>query len=276
MPLPRFLASNPAVRATTTAARLIWQSKIMTLGVACELLAVIAAVVNWVTNLWWLPNAALTLATLGAVAVATKIAWDYHGRGLNAQQRQDVDGILTDASLNEKQRNEIAAAIKSSGLTAFQKIDLETALYETTAVANAAEAQTAVAAATHYLSRQRPDHAHVVVIYTIGVGRLDIRYVDPPRPEGACQRQHAYESGDDLNFVTIAISLFRGFTNPAVLWKHPGNRRICYTNYNDIVEPGHELIFSFEDCVPKWRLPTTGDYVLKHDALNGSAWEQQP
>ena len=86
-----FLVSN---RATTTAARMIWRSKIMTLGVACEILAVIAAILNWVNNFWWLPNAALTLATLGAVAVATKIAWDYHGRGLNAQQRDDVDGIL--------------------------------------------------------------------------------------------------------------------------------------------------------------------------------------
>ena len=56
MPLPRFLASNPAARATTTAARLIWQSKIMTLGVVCEALAAVAAVLTWVTNLWWLPQ----------------------------------------------------------------------------------------------------------------------------------------------------------------------------------------------------------------------------
>ena len=84
MPSPRFLASNPAVRATTTAISLIWQSKIMTGAIVCEAIAAIAAVLNWVTDFWWLANAALTLATFGAVAVACRVAWDYHGRGLNA------------------------------------------------------------------------------------------------------------------------------------------------------------------------------------------------
>ena len=86
MPPPRFLASNPAVRATTTAVSLIWQSKIMTGAIVCEAIAAIAAVLNWVTDFWWLANAALTLATFGAVAVACRVAWDYHGRGLNAHQ----------------------------------------------------------------------------------------------------------------------------------------------------------------------------------------------
>ena len=276
MPLPRFLTSNPAVRATTTAARMIWQSKIMTSGVVCEALAVIAAILTWVNNSWWLPNAALTLATLGTVAVAGRIAWDYHGRGLNAQQRDDVDGILTDTNLNQTQRTEIERLIQSSGLTKHQKDDLDTALYETTAVANAAEAQKAVDAAVRYLARQRPDHGHVVVIHTTGIGRLNSICVEPPRPNGACQRKHTYESGDDLNPVEVAKALFWDFTTPAVLWRHPGNRKFCHTNNNDIDEPGHELIFIPHDCVPKWRFPAPGDYVLRHNATSGSTWEKQP
>ena len=277
MPLPRFLASNPAVRATTMAARLIWQSKIMTLGVACELLAVIAAVVNWVTNLWWLPNAALTLATLGAVAVATKIAWDYHGRGLNVQQRDDVNGILANTSLNETQRDDIERLIQSSGLTPQQKLDLPAEIGKLD-IAILVEAQKALLAALDYLrgpDNRGPDHGHLVVIYRTGV-RLDVRYVEPPRASSPCQRQHPHGQSDDFNFVEVTNSLFQPFTNPTVLWKHPGNREICHTNYDDIDEPGNHLTFSPEDCVPKWRFPASGDYVLKHDALNGSAWEQQP
>ena len=194
MPLPDLLASNRAVRVTTTGTRLIWQSKIMTLGIVCEILAVIAAILNWVNDLWWLPNATLTLATLGAVAVATKTAWDYHGRGLNAQQRDDVDDILTNASLNEPQKNQVTETIESSGLTARQKRDLQTVLYETD-VANVVAARKAVAAARDYL--ESSDHGHVVVIHTVAVGRLDVRYVDPPPARGVCQRQHAYERADD-------------------------------------------------------------------------------
>ena len=273
MPLPRFLASNPAVRATTTAARLIWQSKIMTLGVACEFLAVIAAVVNWVTNLWWLPNAALTLATLGAVAVATKIAWDYHGRGLNAQQRDDAAGIISNASLNETQSKETAEAIQSSGLTPLQKAEMPSALREID-VASIVDAQKAVNSALEYLTR--PGHGQVVVIHRVGIGRLDVRYLDPPPVRGVCERQHAQEPGTTLNFVEVATSLFQPFTNPAVLWKHPGSGYFCHTNYDAPGAHGQNLIFSFEDCVPKWRVPTSGDYVLRHDPNRGSTWEQQP
>ena len=294
MPPPRFLTSNAAVRATTTAARMIWQSKIMTSGVVCEILAVIAAILNWVSNFWWLPNAALTLATLGAVAVATKIAWDYNGRGLNAQQRDDVNGILANTSLNKTQRDDvdgilahtnlnqtqrtkIERLIQSSGLTPQQKLDLPAEIGKLD-IAILVEAQKAVLAALDYLrgpDNRGPDHGHLVVIYRTGV-RLDVRYVEPPRASSPCQRQHPHGQADDFNFVEVTNSLFQPFTNPTVLWKHPGNREICHTNYDDIDEPGNHLTFSPEDCVPKWRFPASGDYVLKHDALNGSAWEQQP
>ena len=272
MPSPRFLASNPAVRATTTAISLIWQSKIMMGAIVCEAIAAIAAVLNWVTDFWWLANAALTLATFGAVAVACRVAWDYHGRGLNAQQTHHVDGILTGASLNQTQSNEIAEAIQSSGLTPRQKSDLPAAI-RTIEVAIIVEAQKALDVALDFL--QRSDHGHVVVIYRIG-RRLDVRYVYRLRERDPCPRQHPYEPGTDLNYVEVATSFFRGFTNPAVLWKHPGNGNVCHTNYDARGAHGHELIFSFEDCVPKWRVPTLGDYVLRHDPNRGSTWEQQP
>ena len=277
MPLPRFWASSPKILVAMTAVRMIGQSKIMTLGVAFEILAVIAAILNWVSNFWWLPNAALTLATLGAVAVATKIAWDYNGRGLNAQQRDDVNGNLAHTNLNQTQRTEIERLIQSSGLTPQQKLDLPAEIGKIN-FAILVEAQKAVLAALDYLrgpDNRGPDHGHLVVIYRTGV-RLDVRYVEPPPASSPCQRQHPHGQADDFNFEKVANSLFQSFTNPTVLWKHPGNREICHTNYDDIDEPGNHLTFSSEDCVPKWRFPASGDYVLKHDALNGSAWEQQP
>ena len=72
--------------------RMVFRSKLMVLGVACEFLALIAAAGNWFAGSWsvWqlLPNVALTLATLGAVLVAGRVAWDYHGRGLNERQKE--------------------------------------------------------------------------------------------------------------------------------------------------------------------------------------------
>ena len=122
--------------------RMIFWSRWMVAGVICEILAFIAAVGNWFAGSWlvWqlLPNVALTLATLGAIMVAGRVAWDYHGRGLNgrqqdnvqdilasaslsARQREEAEGILANANLNETQKEEVAEAIKSSGLTERQK-----------------------------------------------------------------------------------------------------------------------------------------------------------
>lgn len=273
MPPPRFMTSSPKILAAMTAIRMIWQSKFMMLGVACEIFALIAATWNWVDSYRWLPNFALTLATIGAFIVACRVAWDYHGRGLNEKQRDDVDGTLTNASLNETQMGKIAEAIQSSGLTPRQKYDLPASI-QAIDVAKIVEAQKAVDAALVYL--QRTDHGHVVVIYRIGGRRLDVRYVNPPRPVGPCKRQHPNEQGADLNDAEVATSLFRQFTNPAVLWKHPANGNFCHTNYDEKGAPGNELMFSSEDCVPKCRVPAAGDYVLKHNPTGRSTWEQKP
>ena len=273
MPLPRFLLSSPKILAAKTAISMILRSPIMTVGVLCEIIAFSAAAWNWVDSYQWLPNAALTLATVGAVIVASRVAWDYHGRGLNAKQTQEVNDILTSVGLNKTQSEAMAETIKSSGLTPRQTSDLPAAI-QAIDVAKIVETQKALDAALVYL--QRTDHGHVVVIYRIGGRRLDVRYVNPPRPVGPCKRQHPNEQGADLNDAEVATSLFRQFTNPAVLWKHPANGNFCHTNYDDKGAPGNELMFSSEDCVPKWRVPIVGDYVLKHNPTGRSTWEQKP
>ena len=96
MPLPRFLLSSPKILAAKTAISMILRSGWMTVGVLpAKSSHSSAAAWNWVDSYQWLPNAALTLATVGAVIVASRVAWDYHGRGLNAKQTQEVNDILT-------------------------------------------------------------------------------------------------------------------------------------------------------------------------------------
>lgn len=243
----------------------------MTGAIVCEAIAAIAAILNWVTDFWWLPNAALTLATFGAVAVACRVAWDYHGRGLNARQTHHVDGILTGASLNQTQSNAIAEAIQSSGLTPRQKSDLPPALQEMNIV-QIVEAQRAVNYALEYLNQ--PGHGQVVVIFAVGINRLEVRYVEPPPVRDVCQRQHAFEDGTALDLIEVAKSLFWPYNNPTVLWTHPGNGLYYSTNYNARGPQGHALRFSLEDCFPKWGVPAPGDYILSPNLTTGFNWEQ--
>ena len=259
MPLSRFLLPSPKIRAAKTAISMILGSPIMTVGVACEIIALFGATWNWVNSYPWLPNAALTLATIGAVIVACRIAWDYHGRGLNAQQKEESKDILT-----------------SSGLTPRQKSDLPAALQEIS-VANIVEVQKALDIALEYLlTDERPDHGHIVVIHRIGPSQLNVRYVDPPRASGPCQHQHPHEQGADLNLVEVANSLLQPLTKFTVLWRHPVDQTCFQTNYNVAHGPGYTLIFSFEDCVPKWRFPIVGNYVLTRQATDDFTWGQRP
>ena len=259
MPLPHFLTSSSKILAAMTAVRMIGQSKIMMLGVTCEIVALIGVTWNWVNSYPWLPNVALTLATIGAVVVAGRVAWDYHGRGLNAKQKEESKDILT-----------------SSALTPRQKSDLPAALQEIS-VANIVEVQKALDIALGYLQTdQRPDHGHAVVISRIGISLLDVRYVDPPRVSGPCQRQHAHEQLADLNLLEVANSLLQQSTKFTVLWKHPVDQTCFQTNYNVAHGPGNTLIFSLEDCVPKWRFPIVGDYILTKLATGDFTWAQSP
>ena len=152
MALTRFLLSSPKILAAKTAISMIWRSPIMTVGVACEIIALSAAAWNWVDSYQWLPNAALTLATVGAVIVASRVAWDYHGRGLNAKQTQEVNDILTSVGLNKTQSEAMAETIKSSGLTQQQKSDLITELQGINLVSTVV-AQGAVATAIDQFTR---------------------------------------------------------------------------------------------------------------------------
>lgn len=271
--------------------RTIWQSKIMTLGVVCEILAVIAAALSApvIPTPGWLPYAALLMATIGAVIVAGKVAWDYHGRGLNAtqgndvqdiltsaglseRQREDVQGVLGSASLNPMQMDEVGEAIKSSGLTERQKSELEEALKEVPIVATVF-AQKAVSDARDYLLKPGRGHGHVVVINRIGFSQYDVQYLDPPWIDVGCPRSHAHEQGNDISVLDIARSLLYPFGTPAVLWKHPGNGQWCYTNHNDPRSFGNPIVFNIYDCVPEWRGPAVGDYVLTTDESGKYTWK---
>ena len=105
--------------------RLIFKSGWMVAGVACEILALIAAVGNWFAGSWWvwqlLPNVALTLATAGAVLVAGKVALDYHGRPLNGRQWEEVNDTVSNSGLNTTQREEVEQITESSGLNPHQR-----------------------------------------------------------------------------------------------------------------------------------------------------------
>ena len=273
MPLPRFLLSSPKILAAKTAISMIWRSPIMAAGVACEIIALSAAAWNWVDSYQWLPNATLTLATVGAVIVAIRVAWDYHGRGLNAKQKEESKDILTNASLNETQMDEIAEAIKSSGLTQQQKSDLITELPRID-LASTVVTQEAVGTALDQLAKAA--HGYVAIIRVTGFCQVGVQCVAPPPARGECQRQHEFEPAADFNLLEIAKSMYLPDHNPTFLWKNATSTHWCHTNHSDPSSNTRQLVFSLEDCVPKWRVPIVGDHVLTHDATGRSKWTQKP
>ena len=279
--------------------RMIFWSRWMVAGVICEILAFIAAVGNWFAGSWlvWqlLPNVALTLATLGAIMVAGRVAWDYHGRGLNgrqqdnvrdilasaslsARQREEAEGILANANLNETQKEEVAEAIKSSGLTERQKSELEAAIKDVH-IFDTVLAQKAMAEALSYVWERGPNldfrHGHVVVIDRTRTGQLEVQRVESPLPQGICERQHEDELTPDINTLEIAKSLFQSLGTPVVLWMHPGNGKLCYTNFHNRMALGRGLVFNLYNCVPEWRASAPGDDVLTRDESGKWAWVQR-
>ncbi len=294
--------------------RLIFRSGWMVGGIACEILAVIAAVGNWFAGsapAWqFLPNAALTLATLGAVMVASKVALDYHGRGLNGKQQEDVNEILENSTLNTTQEEEVAEAINSSGLNSHQREAVNQILsgsnlneVQRGAVAQILEssglsprqvselptklmdislwrfvsAQQAAIVAADYL-RQK-GHGRVAVLTNAGGGLVEVRCIDPPEDALACERQHDREDGDTDNFLKVAASHLDRFAGDTMIWLPPAGNGIKYTN--GVVHPsmpvdGRQWVFSFEDCVPKRLDPRVGDYVLASDHSGHYAWVRQP
>ena len=274
MPLLRSVISSPGILNAITAARMIWRSKTMRLGVLCEILAFATAAWNWYDSSWWLPNLTLTLATMGAVIVAIRVAWDYHGRGLNEKQSEDLDKILKAASLNETQSQEIEDAIQSSGLTQRQQSDLPTALQEIE-MAGTVFAQKAISDAVYQLHDH--EHGYVAIIDAKARAQFEIQLVAPPTNGGKCLRQHELnnENEPDFNGLAVAKSIHKAFHHPAYLWKHPVTGKIHHTNNDDPASFTRVLVFSTEDCVPKWRVPIVGDYVLTRDANGRYAWEQK-
>ena len=291
-----------------TVIRTIWRSKIMTLGVSCEILAFIAAVLNWFFSTWpaWVPNATLTLATLGAFIVACKVAWDYHGRGLNGRQREEVNETLSSSSLNTAQKEEVTQITESSGLNPHQREAVNETLLSTSlnkaqrdAVAQIIEnsglsprqvselpaklmriylsriasAQQAAVTASDYL--YQTVHGRVAVLRNAGTGLVEVQCIDPPQEALNCERQHDREDGNSSAPFEIASAHLEDFAGDTVIWRPPGNRGLRYVNAN--TEPpisidGRSWVFSTEDCVPKRLDPRSDDYVLTRDRSGCYAW----
>lgn len=284
--------------------RAIFGSKLMALGVACEILALIAAVGNWLAGsegAWQLlPNVALTLATSGAVLVAGKVAWDYETRklnaiqraevteivneillvsrlntvqrgevtqiigssGLNQHQRESVNEILLSSNLNEAQRDAVAQIISESGLSPKQVDDLPAKLMGMY-LPRMISAQQASVTALNYL-RQK-GHGRVAILTNTSDSLVEVQCIDPPQEALNCERQHDREDWDTDNSLEIAASHLQVSFGYTVIWWPPASDGLCYTNRNTRPFDGRSLVFSFEDCVPKWRFPAKGDYVLTAD-----------
>ena len=286
--------------------RMIFRSKLMALGVAFEILALMAVAWNWYDNSLWLPNAALTLATLGAVIVAGRVAWDYHGRGLNGRQREEVNDIVSSSSLNPTQKEEVTQITESSGLNPRQReavneillgsdlnkiqkdavaqIFAESGLSATQvddlpdklmnmSLWRMVSAQQASVTALNYLRQKR--HGRVAVLTNDDVGLVEVQCIDPPGDALSCERQHEREDGDTDNSLTIAASHLQRFAGDTVMWLPPAGNGINYTNgavHSTMAVDGRRWVFSFEDCVPKRLDPVAGEYVLTRDHSGSYAW----
>ena len=101
--------------------RMIFRSKWMLAGVLCEILAFIAAVGNWFAgSCHSVAVAAKRRSDAGNIGsgpmVAGRVAWDYHGRGLNGRQQEEVNDTVSSSGLTQTQREEVEQITESSGL----------------------------------------------------------------------------------------------------------------------------------------------------------------
>ena len=290
--------------------RMIFRSRWMVAGVICEILAFIAAVGNWFAGSWlvWqlLPNVALTLATIGAVMVAGRVAWDYHGRGLNERQREDVNDTVSSSSLNTTQKEEVAQITDSSGLNQHQReaanemllgSDLSKIQRDAVAQIIAASslsprqisdlpaklmnmrlwqmvsAQHASVTALNYLHQE--GHGRLAVLTNTSVGLVEVQCIDPPRNALSCERQHERADGDTDSALTIAASHLQMWAGDTVMWLPPAGDGINHTNgavHSAMAVDGRRWVFSFEDCVPKRLHPVAGDCVLARDHSGSYPW----
>ena len=294
-----------------TNTRMIFRSRWMVAGVICEILAFIAALGNWFAGSWlvWqlLPNVALTLATLGAVMVAGRVAWDYHGRGLNARQQDEVNDTVLSSGLNPTQKEETTQIAESSGLNPHQReavneilsgSDLnelqKRAVVQILSVSGLSSrqvselpdklmdidlwsmvsAQQAAVSALNYLRHK--GHGRVAVLTSVRFGLVEVQCIDPPRNALSCDRQHEREDGNADNTLKIAASHLHMFADDTVMWLPPAGNGINYTNgaiHPAMAVDGRQWVFSFEDCVPKRLYPVAGDYVLTLNESGKYTWE---
>ena len=286
--------------------RMIFRSKWMVAGVACEILALIAAVGNWFAGSLWvwqlLPNVSLTLATSGAVLVAAKVALDYHGRplneevnntvsssslnatqeeevaksiessGLTPRQRQEVNEISLGSDLNEIQKGAVGEIIAESGLSPRQISDLPGKLMDIYLWRMVSAQQAAITAYDHLVQK---GHGRVAVLTEAGGSMIGVQRIDRPKDVLACERRHDREDGDTYTALQIAAAHLLSLAGDTVIWWPPGNNGLRYANGNTkppIAIDGMSWVFSTEDCVPKRLDPVAGDYVLTRDPSGRYAW----
>ena len=289
--------------------RMIFRSKLMVLGIACEILALMAVGWNWYDGSLWLPNAALTLATLGAVIVASRVAWDYHGRGLNGRQQREVNNVVSSSGLNPTQKEGVTQITEASGLNTRQReavnvILLGSGLNETQRntvgqifaesrlspsqvddlpaklmdlyLCRIVSAQQASVTALNYLRQE--GHGRVAVLTNASAGLVEVQCVDPPRDALGCERQHNREDGATKSALTVAASHLQMFADDTVMWLPPAGSGINYSNgavHTNMAVDGRQWVFSFEDCVPKRLDLVTGDYVLTREHSGRYTWARK-
>ena len=292
---------------------MIFRSRWMVAGVICEILAFIAAVGNWFAGSWFvwqlLPNVALTLATLGAIMVAGRVAWDYHGRGLNGRQQEEVNDTVSSSGLNPTQKEETTQVIESGGLNPHQReavsemllgSDLNKVQREAVAQIIAesglsqrqisdlptqlmgiylgpiVSAQQAAVAAQEYLTQEV--HGRVAVLTRISGGLVEVQCIDPPQEALNCERHHDREEGGSSAPSEIASAQLKMFSGDTVIWRPPGNGGLRYANGNTqppITHDGRSWVFNTVDCVPKRLDPVAGDYVLTLNETGKYTWERK-
>ena len=241
--------------------------------------------------------------------VAGRVAWDYHGRGLNARQqdevndtvsssglnptqkeettqiaessglnphqREAVDEILSRSDLNELQKVAVVQILAASGLSPRQISDLPAKLMDMD-LWSMVSAQQAAVTAFNYLRQEH--HGRVAVLTNVRFGPVEVQCIDPPRNALSCERQHEREDGNADNALKIAASHLHMFADDTVMWLPPAGNGINYTNgavHSAMAVDGRQWVFSFEDCVPKRLDPVAGDYVLTLNESGKYTWERK-
>ena len=206
-----------------------WPAWTMWGAVGFEALMCVAAVLDSIFSPWpWVPNLILTLATFGLTVIACKVAADYRRRGLN-----------------DRQWEEVAEVVRSSGLTEQQQLDLVDMK-----LAAIVGAERAVVEACQLLG-----HGKVAVIRRLSYSRFCFKIVEPPSVYAKCGRNHYPQGGECYaTFVRKITDALIGKSTQVVAWEF---------QWEDVRRgTDRRFVFNPHNCAPERQCPVVGDYVL--------------